>query len=271
MSSGKKSICVDCVLFTLKDVHVPDNKYVSIFYIWFSVLCKTAELDKNDLLNIKMDTRTYEYLSTEKLFTELLKNTTFQKQIIECPPPSTLKEGAMLRYTNFNHTQDIYMYCDIDVLILKSLHHLTENMIPNTIYLQAEGRLSNSNYGAAFTKDDLAAFSTETSGFSSGKFFIYGKDLYDHFTSLVIKLCEASSDECYTLDQPYLNKAIYMLKPEKYTINFDLLNPTLISINIVDYSYHTTCFLDAMGIPGEGSFHLQKMVRFYVMFQLGLL
>ena len=272
MSGPRKSICVDCVLFTLKDADVFENKYVSIFFIWLSVLCKTADLDEHDLLNIKVDARTEEYLSKDLVFTKLLESTKFQKQVTVFPPPLTLKEGTMMRYGYIEFKQDIYMYCDIDILVLKSLHIFSETMIPDSIYLHAEGLLTNSNYGADFTKEELSSFIQDSVGFSSGKFFIYGKDLYKEFTFLVENNCAKSSNKYYyTLDQPYFNKAVYMLNREKCNVNYDMFNPKTIPTHLEHYSYPTAFFIGGMGEPGDGSLHLQKLIRYYIMFQLGQL
>ena len=170
----------------------------------------------------------------------------------------------MYSYEFLDYTQDIYMYCDIDILFVKSIHLLTTSLNPNTIYIHNEGKLSNQNYGAAFTKEELSESSSKMPGFSSGKFIIYGKELHKNFFEIVTNIRNLSNQVYYTLDQPYFNKAIYyMILNKLCSINFDLISKPIISVNGHD-STRDTVLLDAMGIPGDGEFHFKKLLDMYI-------
>jgi hypothetical protein len=266
MSSTRKSLCIDCILFTLKDKPVKDNKYVSIFLMWLSVLCKHAELDEDDLLSLKVDEPTFNYLNTHTVFVSLFTKSIFKKKVTICPIPTNLLEGMMMRYLNVDYTQDVYMYCDIDVLIIKPLTSFINDFKINTLYLHPEGLLSNSNYGAAFTEEELASFSESDYGFSSGKYFIYGKEIYAYFIKSICKLFLTNSTIYYTLDQPLFNKAAYLLD-KKYDIDINLLNSSTICVNLDKYSKDTTIFIDSMGIPGDETYHFDKVFNLYIMVQ----
>ena len=61
-----ESICLACVVYTLKDKEPKDNLYLEIFYLWLTMLIKNGGLDKRDILYIHMDSRTIEYLQTSQ-------------------------------------------------------------------------------------------------------------------------------------------------------------------------------------------------------------
>jgi hypothetical protein len=266
MSSTRKSICIDCILFTVKDKPVKENKYVSIFLMWLSTLSKHAELDIHDMLSLKVDEPTFNYLNTHLVFVSLFNKLILKKKVTICPIPTNLLEGMMMKYLNVNYTQDVYMYCDIDVLIMKPLTSFIDGFKINTLYLHPEGLLSNSNYGSAFTKEELASFSESDYGFSAGKYFIYGKEIYANFIKNICKLLLDNSTIYYTLDQPLFNKAAYLLD-KKYDIDINLLNSYNICINLGKYSKDTTIFIDSMGIPGDETCHFDKVLNVYIMIQ----
>jgi len=267
MSSTRKSVCIDCVLFTLKDKPVKENKYISIFLMWLSVVSKHAGLTAHDAISLKIDKPSFDHLSNHLVFISLVKKAVFQLCIMICPVPSTLREGMMMKYVKNDYTQDIYMYCDIDVLIVKPLTLLVDKLIPNTIYVHAEGLLSNENYGAAFTKEELATLPVKSNGFSAGKFFIYGKELYTTFMKTVHHVSTDDSKHYYTIEQPIFNKALYYLDKGKYNIDVTVLTPKTISINLHHYLHDTAILIDAMGIPGDGDLHFEKVSMMYILIQ----
>jgi hypothetical protein len=218
-----------------------------------------------------MDSETYEYLKKGIVFMPLLNAAPCPIKLVLCPPPVTLQEGMMMRYIPVEYEQDVYMYCDIDVLIIKPLRLLTEAIKPNTISVHPEGPLTDPNYGAAFTEEELAAF-TETRpfplGYSSGKYIIHGKGLYRGLMDSVSRLFDENPTLHYTIDQPLFNKAVHT---GPYTVDEVLFNRNTVSQNYHMYSKGTTVLLDAMGIPGDGDFHLEKLIQFYILGASGLL
>jgi len=259
------SLCLDVILFTLKGKPIKDNKYVTIFNMWLSLCWKNSGLTGRDLLYIKIDSETYEYLKKDLVFVGLQKAAPCPVQIEICPPPANLQEGMMMKYMPIHYAQDVYMYCDIDILIVKPLTSLTGAMKPNTIYVHPEGPLTDPNYGAAFTEEELGEL-TKTNpfplGYSAGKYSIYGKGLYRDLMASVTRLFDENPKLHYTIDQPFFNKAVHM---GPYTVNEAMFNRATISQNYHFYSRDTTVLLDAMGIPGDGDFHFEKLIRFYIL------
>jgi hypothetical protein len=265
------SLCLDVILFTLKGKPVKDNKYVAIFNMWLSMCWKNSGVGSRDSLSIKMDSETYEYLKKDLVFTPLLNAAPCPIKLILCPPPPTLQEGMMMRYIPLEYAQDVYMYCDIDILIVKPLTSLTGAMKPNTVYVHPEGPLTDPNYGAAFTGEELAELAKTHPfplGYSSGKYLIHGKELYRDLMASVSRLFDENPTLHYTIDQPFFNKAVHT---GPYTVDEAMFNRTTISQNYHFYSKNTTVLLDAMGIPGDGDFHLEKLIQFYILGVSGLL
>ena len=263
------SLCLDCVLFTLKGKPVKDNKYVQIFIMWLSICWKNAGLDQNDVLHIKMDSDTFEYLKDFPMFVAIHSKNTCPVKILLCPPPTTIQEGMMMKYIQINYEQDIYMYCDIDVLIVKPLRLLIQNIKPETIYVHTEGSLTNPNYSSCFTEEEISKITENLPGFSAGKFIIYGKNLYRDLLNLILRVCYENSKIHYTVEQPFFNKGIYGLNTNLYNIDQTVLTLNTVSPNCNFYSKNTTVLLDAMGEPGNGELHYDKILNFYILIQSG--
>jgi len=246
------SICVSCIIYTIYDKPVQENKYVEIFLIWLSQFIKAGGLGKDDMLHMYIDKKTAEYLFTDSIFGFLLNKAQFQRQIIGIPPPKTHLEGMMWKYNLSDYVQDIYMYCDIDILITKSLHGLVSSIKPNTIYVCIEGYMSNSDYGADISPKDIKE---DMNGFSAGKFIVSGKDLRDNLFITVKELCKYEK-KYYTIELPLFNRAIINMS----NIDVDLLISPLISINGELYNKDSTILIDCTGEPGNGEFHYSKML-----------
>jgi len=265
------SLCLDCVLFTLKGKPVKENKYVQIFIMWLSICLKNAGLDQNDVLHIKMDSDTFEYLKNHPVFVALHNKNTCVVKLLLCPPPSTIQEGMMMKYIQINYEQDIYMYCDIDVLITKPLRLLIENMKPETIYVHTEGPLVDPNYSGCFTEEEISKINKNLPGFSAGKFIIYGKNLYRDLLNSILRVSYVNSKIHYTVEQPFFNKGLYGLNINLYNIDQTVLGMDTVSPNCHFYSKNTTVLLDAMGEPGDGEIHFDKIFNFYILIQSGIL
>ena len=259
------SLCLDCNLFTVKGTAVKENKYVRIFIMWLSALRKYGGLGAADLLHLKIDTDTFDYLKTNIAFNGLINKNICPVQISLYPPPTTIREGMIMRYMKVNEMRDAYMYCDIDILIIKPLRPLYESLPINTIRVHAEGKLSDNNYGEAFTDEEKSKLSLHLPGFSSGKFIIHGKELYSQFVEMIMILYGIHDNRnYYTVDQPLFNRALYgLIKDPK---QFSCIPPTFISSN--GHQFTTECILlDAMGMPGDGDLHFNKMLDYYTLLQ----
>ena len=197
------SLCLSSLLFTLEHKEVKDNKYINTFIIWLSHLIQYGGLDEDDILYIISDNRTIEFIkdTNNTIFSTLCSFTKFRIKLIHYESPKTLLEGMMLRYKSNPYTQDIYMYCDIDILILDSLHRLTNSMVKNHIYVCTEGPLRDVYYSCGIPENIMIHMDDKHQGVSSGKFAIYGKEICDFLFNQMDSLYN-SNPHITTLDQP---------------------------------------------------------------------
>ena len=261
------TVCLECVVFTIKGTSIENNKYISIFYIWLSLCIKNSGLGKDDQIRIKIDSETFEYCKQNMLFAGLLTHSACPIKIILFPPPNDVIDGMMIRFKKVAYTQDIFMYSDIDILIIKPIHALFTSITENNIGVHIEGLINDINYGACFTEEELAVLTPESPGCSSGKFIIYGKELYSELLDIITTIYTKDT-LYYCHDQTFYNKALYLLDKQKYKLT--ALDQSVLSINGHLYTPHTI-LLDVMGMPGDGQIHFDKMLMFSLLHHSNLL
>lgn len=258
-----KSLCLRCILFTLSEKEPSTNKYITIFLYWLSQLRAKAGLKSTDCIQVILDTRTLEYIQDLQDFNDLLFN--FPCPVVFCrlPIPKTILEGMMFKYTLFDYTQDIFMYCDIDIFIVKSLHTLIADLNDTTLYAHGEGLLSDSDYGGGLL-DSMRDTIRHKIGFSAGKFILTSKDLYISFFSTLQSIGkEYHKSTFYTVEQPLFNHAIYLLPQNVGTLNTTLFDG-LVSYNGNTYT-KKTIFIDLCGEPGNETVHHEKVISIFLL------
>jgi hypothetical protein len=252
----QRTVALSCILFTLEGCDVAKNMYVEIFLCWLSQLAAAGGLTTGDALFIHTDMITIEHLNTNTIFQELIGLLKIPVEYKLHSPPANVREGMMWKYDVFNYEQDVFFYCDIDILILKSVHLLADLTPDETILVQTENNIMDPNYSAAFTAEELAKIPTNSAGISAGKFLVRGKALHDEFCAHILSIAdEHPNSKFYTVEQPFFVKAAYRF------INFcnsTILEPPVISINWGYYEKDKTILLDNMGEPGNGPVHLEK-------------
>jgi len=252
-----KSICLYTILFTLPGKET--NKYADMFLMWLSCIVKNAGLMRDDKLVLLADKKSLDLLSEDALDT-LMNTLDCQHQIILCDPVTNIKEGMLLRFKPFEYTQDVLMYLDVDILVLKDIH------LPfgNKLYLHAEGLLTDDNYGASITinKENRV-------GFSSGKFAIGSKELRDTLFKDVIEFANSDTNIYFTVDQPYFNEAI--LYVNRTDIDIGIFISPVVSTNREKYNATRTVLIDFMGMPGDESIHWNKIISAFCLISCGIL
>jgi len=264
------SLCLSCLLFTLDNKEVKDNKYVNIFIIWLTQLIKYGGLDKDDIIYIISDNRTIEFIkdANNTIFSTLCSFTKFQVCFLYNEPPKTLMEGMMLRYRRNPYIQDIYMYCDIDILILDSLHRLTNSMVKNHIYVCTEGPFRDVYYSCGIPENIMMHMKDNNQGVSSGKFAIYGKEICEFLFNQMNYLYNSNPD-IITLDQPVFNHCIILLLNNNFLIDTTLLRK-YVSFNGDEYKHGTTIMFDCAGFEsGHDVIHYKKMFDISLLFNCG--
>lgn len=259
-----KTICLSCVVYTMKGKDPKDNLYLNIFYQWLTMVIKNGHLQSGDMLNINIDSITLEYFNNNStILTNLLKK-------IGCPfvfyifdPPNTPLEGMMHKYDNTEYTQDVYIYSDIDVLIVKPFSLLTEKIEENTMYFVKGVSLDHQFYSEGFPPE--FPLSSDLPGFNASIFVISSRELRDLFFSRINELCDYSTQYKW-VEQPYFNRAIYDIPRSRISVNIDLLTE-YVSFNgqlIKD----STVFFDLAGETSNGLSHFTKMSDMICLFIL---
>jgi len=250
------TFCIYTILFTLADKEPQFNNYIKIFQIWFSQLVKTNCV-KNCVIII--DRKTLSYLKTKEIFNSLiLPLCKFSLTFFEFDPPKTLIEGMSYKYSIFDYAEEYLIYTDLDVFIIKSLKGF--NFSNNeAIYVHAERSVLEEGYSDAMSADEKAKLTPFSAGLSAGKFVIKGKRLRDQFFKRIKEHIKLDST-FYTVDQPYFNKAIYEFKNKEMINPHKIIQP-FISINCRNLSKEAI-LLDFMGKPGDGNFHLDKILDY---------
>jgi hypothetical protein len=255
----RKSLCIRVCLYTLINKNVQENLYIEMFLIWLATVVKYAALDKYDTIHLITDKDTAEYLENETIFFMLQKSLNYPIVKFCLPRPSTNLEGMMYKYVFTDYTQDVFMYCDIDVMIVKPIHIIVNKIQYETIVVQHEGVIHETNYGAAFSSEELKNIPENTPGFSAGKFFIRGKELHKDFFKLIYDYyLQNKNTNYYTLEQPYFNKALFSLDITKINIDIDTLDNQIISNS--NTPAVSCILLDHCGEPANGKLHFAKIL-----------
>jgi hypothetical protein len=250
-----KTLFLNCVLFTLADQQVRDNKYLPVFYTWVSKLIQNGGLGRDDFLLISIDERTIEYFKTNPgILGTLLSYLKCPYAFKIFPAPATLLDGMRIRYTPQDFKQDAYMYLDIDVLIMKPLKGMLDGLEAAKLYVVSEGSLTDPNYGA-----DMS--STDGVGYTSGVMVFTAPWVQE---VLFRKVGEYYRDAgYYTLDQPFYNRAAWGMPRDSRLTKY-------VSYNGQNYSKDDTILLNCGGDVGDGKIHFEKIHEVICLINVGM-
>jgi hypothetical protein len=270
------TVCLSCILFTLDGHAVEKNQYFSVFLMWLSQLVLKGELQQDDRLVIKIDDPTFQFAQNNQYFTRLLHQLQCKIDFILHPQPKSLLEGMMWKYSTVNYSQDIFMYCDIDVFILKPIHSFTDSIDTDCIMIHTENLpVSDPFFGAAFTQEELVKLPTHLKGINAGKFIIRGKREQELLFSTIRKLnsdIDGLSFVC--CEQPFFNKAVYT--------TLDQLDYQIFDEKDIVMGFRTDLYgqyekekdeyflFDCCGNAGDGSKHFQSMFSTFLMLHSGI-
>jgi hypothetical protein len=165
-------------LFTLAGKIPKDNKYIAMFYIWFSYLKKYAGLGPGDTVGVIIDEATLDYFNKDDnpYFSYIANDINFELQLSIMPTPATLSTGCGERY-NMEHfsnftKHDICLYTDIDCLSIRNIHPLFKDFDTKQEYLfviaEVDEGMTHDNYAGNFIK--TCPLAEKMHGFSSGWF-----------------------------------------------------------------------------------------------------
>lgn len=261
-------------LFTLADRHVEENAYLQMYLLWLLTLRNSGSLQAGDRHLLIIDSRSLEYLVKQTAFPDIGKTLVTPILVHTVPPPTTLLEGCLGRYTAIPFSTDCYFYMDVDILILKSIHAVVDRVTVPGLYVHGEGELETSNYGALFSPTELAAALKTFVGISSGKWLIVGRDAWDSFQESFTQVLAARSPEwntLYTLDQPIYNYAVWKETQRGRLVDDGAFHSPVVCSNSVlseGENADDVVLLDLCGDPGNQSMHMNKMISNFIITQL---
>jgi hypothetical protein len=224
--------------------------------MWLTQLIKVNAMRPHDVLYSNIDDVTYNYclenyLCFKAIILEINHVVFIEKQ------PTTNMEGMMWRFIPRKYTQDVYMYLDIDILILKPLHHLTNKMVVNKMYVMQEGNLTHANYNAAFPESVRKTFTSRDPGYSSGKFACTCPTLRDMMFNEIQN--RSHPNDYYCPDQVIYNLVLYHIR-DMPIMDTTVLQQPYVILNGVGYDKQKTILYDCAGEPGNGRLHFKKYI-----------
>lgn len=249
-------------LFTLVGRIPNKNKYVHMFYIWFSYLKRYSGLGPKDTVGIIIDNDTFDYINESQEFAQISDNCIFNIEFSTFIRPNTLSEGFLEKY-NYNHfiKDNINIYLDVDCLTIRNIYFPDEDY---KMLVAPEGKMTHIMYGGYFLAD--STYAAEFPGFSGGFFAFRDCDeIKSFFESVSKRILEYTDKPLYTIDQPFYNYEIFLrITDTKSNLKICILNPAIIAINpfFTDPELKDAIFVNFCGDPGSEDLHFNKMLTF---------
>ena len=260
-------------LFTLAGKDPKNNKYITMFYMWFTYLKRYSGLGPDDCVGVILDEETLEYINSDNTFGYLNINVPFKVELSLMKRPTNLSEGFAERYRAENLDQFtehlLNLHMDIDCLCIRSIPSLFVqiDLREPTFFSMAEGCMCEDNYGGNLIKqEDLPH--PEFPGLSAGWYAWMRSDDQKKLFENVLKGCLAKSDPFYTVDQPFYNyELLQIINGKKVDFKLCVLDNKLVAFNplISDPSLASAYFVNFCGEPGVEDFHFNKIFAFMLM------
>jgi len=246
------------LLFTLAHKDPKENKYVDMLMIWLTYVINQAGLTAQDSLAILVDERTFQHIQEIEPLSYLTDSAPCKVSYICIPPPLTLSEGMVARYTCFQ--TDICIYMDLDMLVVDSIRSVLPSLSPGSLVVLPEGELESPLYGGCLIpKDALPSMC----GLSSGWFaYSPSKSIQDIFQHIHSECIGQSHTPFYTVDQPFFNKwVVQAIQTSSLGVQIHFLDDSRVENNSFEKK-PSTVFINYCGEPGNGTAHATKMIGF---------
>lgn len=267
-------------LFTLPGTEPAANQYVKCFMIWLAFVQKFGGLGEGDRIVAAIDSDTFAFLKTVPRYVHLLNSAINMIEVYD--RPQELIDGMAMRYRMADALQQnepgrLYMYLDVDVLVVRPLRELFVGLIENRVHIATEeylkglvGDIFHCYYldgRVEMTAEERARVS-RFGGISSGMFAWHWAEAgWDFFRRILVAIGSdkaAGRPFIHTIDQPYFNEQV---------VRTLLHNETLVSVMpSAAFGFNTgmgvdTChvLLNYAGNVGDGEFHFKKMEDYYRM------
>lgn len=261
-------------LFSLVGKEPRANKYIPMFYIWFSYLKRYAGLGPNDCVGLIIDQDTFDFMNSNgnQTFAYISEAVPFNIEISIMKRPANLSEGFAERY-NLEHFEqftkhDLNLHSDIDCLCIRNIHSLFRQLNINSLsfFAMSElGFLNDECHGGHFIKEDTGDFP----GFSAGWYAWMHSEGQRELFQTVSKGCLENETPFYTVDQPFYNYEIFLRLTGKKPADFKIC---ILDNNVIAFNPYieNKCLADAYfanfaGEPGVEECHFTKILEFLLM------
>lgn len=258
-------------LFTLAGKEPNINKYIDMFYIWFTYLKKYGGLGPDDTFGLIVDENTMNFLNSREPFGYISLGAPFSIEVSIMPTPKCMKYGLSERYDKYHFTQfakhNLNLYLDIDCLCIKNIHKFFSQFnTENSFFAIAEGEMRHPNYrGELLTAEEVGDYI----GFSSGWYaWTHTPDQEEFFTTVLNGCRSWSGEQFYTVDQPFYNRELflYMTKQKQKDFTLCAVNEKIVAVNPLIYSpLAEAYFANFPGEPGVANCHYDKMLGYMCM------
>ena len=256
-------------LFTLAPKEPKDNKYIDMFYIWFSYLKRYAGLGPDDCVGVIVDEDTLEYMNSNQTFGYISTGVPFTIELSIMPRPANLTEGFAQRYNlehfdTFTH-HELNLHIDIDCLCIRNIQALFNQVEGYAFYAMSEiGFMYHSDYCGHLLKEGILP--EDFPGISAGWYAWKHSESQREMFESVSKGCLYNETPFYTVDQPFYTYELIQRMLSK-TLDICLLDKRTVAFNacMFDECLKDAYFVNFAGEPGVESSHYNKLFAFICM------
>lgn len=264
-------------LFTLANKNPKENKYITMFYMWFSYLKRYGGLGSNDCVGLIVDEDTLSHMNSEgnQIFAYISEGVPFHIEISIMKRPANLSEGFSERYNMENFEcitkHELNLHFDIDCLCIRNIHTLFNQIKSNenTFYAMTEhGYIYDNNYGGHLLEEGIidGSFPAFSAGWYAWKHSASQREMFE----AVSKGCLANAaTPFYTVDQPfYIYELVTrIVSKKKSDLSVCILSKDIIPFNVYieDVSLKNAYFVNFAGEPGVENSHFNKIFSFMCM------
>jgi len=262
-------------LFTLGK-NPKENKYLTMFYMWFTYLNKYSGLGPSDSVGIIVDQETFDFMNSDgnQILAHIVDGIHFNIEFAIMRSPANLSEGFAERYraehfeTFTKH--ELNLHIDIDCLCIRNIHSLFskfDRTQPTFFAMSEFGYIYDDNHGGnMINKDDAPE---DFPGLSAGWYAWMRSDDQRALFDTVLKRCLDNAEHpFYTVDQPFYNhELLQVVNGKKVDYTLYVLDSDIVVFNpyISDISLAKAYFANFAGEPGVEDCHFNKIFTFLLM------
>jgi hypothetical protein len=269
------------ILFTRPGQEVSRNEYLWIYLTWLWSIIHHNVLASNEELYVFIDEPSFSFLKKQYAFGYLHSLIKFKINYIQINQPPSLNAGVFERYnpssvdimiSNYsNLSETVFMYCDIDNMLLKPINTLSWSSSTNTVYPTYDGPVLSTNYYGGYipSPDETDIYNTiksqltnSVAGFTCG-LFAYSFDSKEKILNFLNNIYKyRNHDKVIYFEQASFNFVVFVyLFKNMLTLSHNAFNtPGILAIN--NFLAQNNSILSLMGMAGDESFHMDKCMGF---------